>query len=273
MRHIAVPWPALLLITACEHTLVVGEHGPGPGDEDAAREDADVVTRPDSSLDSAAPGADAPDETTRDSAPNSAPPRNDAPVDVVGALDVASERPDASDARLADAPLADASAKDADVADRPVILGCLPDGAGTATFRSSGGLVLDVTRGNEITCTSNVASTQVVIGDLVPRLLSGLVALQIDLTFASLPPGFTGTTPVSVHITEYAGAVPPVWTSSSPCSADITKSALLEPVDGGTLYEISASVSCSGALTPAANNAQGPMTIDAYTFTTGVVYP
>jgi hypothetical protein len=271
IRNVAL-WPAVLLIAACEHTLVVGEHGPGL-DEDAAGQDADVMARTDASQDSAPPRPDAPDMTTRDATSEPPPQIADAPVDVGPGLDATSERADASDALLADAKPIDASTKDADAADRPVIPGCLPDGAGALTFRSSGGLVLDVMRGNEITCTSNVMGGQVTVGDLVPRILSGIVSLQIDLTFTSLPPGFTGTTSVSVHLTEYAGAVPPVWTSSSPCSADITSNALLEPVDGGSLYEISASLSCPSALTPAANNAQGPMTIDAYTFTTGVVYP
>jgi hypothetical protein len=267
----------VLLSLGCDHTLVVGDHGKGdvPGIYDAAGE----VAPPEAASPEASPegAADAPQE---DVAPEIG---RDAPAEATDSPSEAS--PDARDAALDAKPLdasevgdgraldADASIVDA-VADRPRVPGCLPDGNGGMTFRSSGGEDLDVVRGNEIVCLSSVMGTQITLTDRAGMILSGLPALQTDVTFNDLARGQTGVFPVLVKITIIAGANPPVWTSTpTQCTADITTNAFVENEDGGALYEVGGSITCTSALAPTSDNSLTPLTISTFSFVTSALYP
>ncbi len=244
-----------LLLLACERALVVGEHGgAGRGREDAATAGAAGIAFPDAPSDEASdPGADA-----------SAGAGGGATSDSSDVVDVGVDA-------TADG---DGSPADGASPDRPIIPGCLPDGAGQLTFQSSGGLVLDIAQGNEINCTGSVTGSQVSVTDQAGPILGGHAALKVDLVFDNLAPGYLGVLPVHVTITEIAGALPPVWISSdTQCSAEITTHGFLEPTDAGALYELGGSVTCTGTLAPAPDNANPPVTITLFRFMTAVLYP
>src|SRR5262249_12345536 len=151
------------LLASCDHTLVVGDHGVDEAGQSSDPRDVAFV------------------EERHDTAP-------DAIGEPAIGIDVASE----GDARVDDTEASgsdvDARASDADasaaeaasidaIADRRIVPGCLLDGVGGLTFQSSGGLVLDIVCGNEISCDSSVMGSMVSITDLAPRILSGIVAL------------------------------------------------------------------------------------------------
>jgi hypothetical protein len=77
-----------------------------------------------------------------------------------------------------------------------------------------------------------------------------------------------------VKVTLIAGAIPPVWTSTpTQCSADITTNAFVDNEDGGSLYEVGGTVTCSSALAPAPDNGAAALTISTFSFMTAALYP
>lgn len=255
--------PSVFLFLACDHALVVGEHGDEDAiARDAAREGAGGAPQrdaaPDVALDTSADHADAPYDTSVDV--TTATDASDAPSD---APDAAKETGGDADAAFGDAPI-----------DRAIVPGCLPDGNAGMTFKSTGGLDLDIMRGNEITCSSSVAGTQVSMTDKAGNILSGHAAIETDLVFDDLARGRTGNVPVLVKITLIAGALPPVWTSmQAQCSVDVVTNAFVATTDGGALYEVGGAVTCNGALAPAPDNSSAALTISTFSFVTAVTYP
>jgi hypothetical protein len=145
---------------------------------------------------------------------------------------------------------------------------CLPDQSGGLLLETTGGLVLNLSQGNEARCVGLPgAMSNVQIDWVVTDPASGaMISFNMDLP--NFGKGQTGNKlPVSLSV--LGGApVSNIWNATD-CTIDVNENSLAEVVGSESRYKLRAAVRCPNAI-PGVK--PSPLVIGRFDFTTRVTY-
>jgi hypothetical protein len=213
----------------------------GGAQEDAAEGAPDLRSPP--------PPADA--GAARDTAP--------VPADVL-----APDLKAASDLKaVSDLAPADAEEPESDGRAEPTI--CVSDGSGRFVLRTSGGLDIDTSQGNDFFCPGSLGPDGTAYLNWAVPVRGNDLRASFGLTIRNFGRGVTGNgLPVELVVL-IAGATGNIWNTTDLCKVDVTGNA---PV-AGKLHKVSGVIRCSAGIA-GLRQPTLPLTIGRFEFTSGV---